>query len=112
VLSVDSNNTLSTQEFTRDMVELGVNALVIIALGVTMRLIGQYLEQGALPKRARRPAASRTPKSGGVAAASSPASVGIPPGQVLGVRIMVVIMILIVLVALSLISVLITTGHL
>jgi hypothetical protein len=111
-LSVDSNGTLSDPEFIRDMVELGVNAVVIIALGVTMKLIGQYLEEGAIPKRVRRPAAGRVPRSGGSGAESSRSSGAVSPSQVLGVRIMVVLMILIILVALSLIGVLLSTGHL
>jgi uncharacterized membrane protein (DUF373 family) len=111
-LSVDSNGTLSREEFIRDMVELGVNAIVIIALGVTMKLIGQYLEEGAIPKRARRPAGGRIPRSGGVTAVPSPSSGVVSPGQVLGVRIMVMLMILIILVALSLIGVLVSIGHL
>src|SRR5262249_50664582 len=51
-LSVATNGALSREDFVRDMVELGVNAIVIIALGVTMKLIGQYLEVGAVPKHA------------------------------------------------------------
>jgi uncharacterized membrane protein (DUF373 family) len=111
-LSVDSNGTLPDREFIRDMVELGVNAIVIIALGITMKLIGQYLEEGAIPKRVRRSAGGRVPRSGGSGAGSSLSSRAVSPNQVLGVRTMVVLMILIILVALSLIGVLLSTGHL
>jgi uncharacterized membrane protein (DUF373 family) len=44
-LSVASSSTLQADEFQRSMIELGVNAVVIIALGVTLRLIGDFLEE-------------------------------------------------------------------
>src|SRR5690348_4253657 len=52
-LSVSTDASLSV-EFTRDMVELAVNALVIIALGITMKLIGKFLEDGPLSSRRAR----------------------------------------------------------
>jgi uncharacterized membrane protein (DUF373 family) len=53
-LSVSSSGTLTTDEFIHAMVELGVNAAVIIALGVTLRLIGPYLDEGANARRGRQ----------------------------------------------------------
>lgn len=41
-LSVEA---ITPQEFTRAMIELGVNAAVILALGITLKLIGRYLEE-------------------------------------------------------------------
>jgi len=32
-------------DFTRAMIELGINAAVILALGITLKLIGNYLEE-------------------------------------------------------------------
>ena len=43
-LTVTSAETTQPNEFRNAMIELGVNAGVIIALGVTLRLIGNYLE--------------------------------------------------------------------
>jgi len=107
-LSVATNGALSTQEFIRDMVELGVNAIVIIALGVTMKLIGQYLEVGATPKHAH-------PSIGGRRSArpNSP-TVGSRPEKTViwGTPAVFVIMVLIILVALALIGVLFSSGHL
>ena len=113
-LSVESNGTLKDPEFIRDMVELGVNALVIIALGVTMKLIGPYLKEKdiANPKHGRRPAGGQRPTPGRVATESSSSTGAVSPRQVLGVRIIVAIMILIILVAVSLIGVLVSLGHL
>ena len=58
-LSVNANVTSHMDEFTLDMVELGVNAAVIIALGAAMKLIGPLLEDGATPRR--RPRGAATP---------------------------------------------------
>jgi uncharacterized membrane protein (DUF373 family) len=63
-LSVSSTGSLSREEFIRDMVELAVNALVIIALGITMKLIGKFLEDSALPRRRARAGKSRQRKGG------------------------------------------------
>ena len=49
-----SIGSISQDEFTRSMIELSVNGAVIIALGVTMKLIGNFLDQGATPKLTRR----------------------------------------------------------
>lgn len=46
-----SVSQVQNDEFVRAMVELGVNAAVIIALGVTMKLIGNLLDEGATPRR-------------------------------------------------------------
>ena len=43
-LSVIDVTHLSVEEFRNSMIELGVNAAVIIALGVTLRLIGHFLD--------------------------------------------------------------------
>jgi hypothetical protein len=43
-----------TDDFIRNMIELGVNAVVIIALGAAMKLIGPLLEEGATTRGARR----------------------------------------------------------
>ncbi|HEX9058535.1 MAG TPA: phosphate-starvation-inducible PsiE family protein [Ktedonobacterales bacterium] len=54
-LSVSSN--LSDSEFIHAMVELGVNAAVIIALGVAMKLIGTLLDDSAtVPHKRERDA--------------------------------------------------------
>jgi uncharacterized membrane protein (DUF373 family) len=49
-----SIGSIPQDEFVKAMVELGVNGAVIIALGVTMKLIGNFLDQGATPKITRR----------------------------------------------------------
>ncbi len=49
-----SIGSIPQDEFARAMIELGVNGAVIIALGVTMKLIGNFLDQGATPKLTRR----------------------------------------------------------
>lgn len=54
-LSVITNSTLSVDEFNRDMVELAVNAAVIIALGIAMKLIGRYIDDSASPRHAHTP---------------------------------------------------------
>ena len=40
-----SVEVITPQEFTRAMIELGVNAAVILALGITLKLIGTFLEE-------------------------------------------------------------------
>ena len=42
-LSVEQE--VSPQEFNKSMIELGVNAAVILALGITLKLIGMFLEE-------------------------------------------------------------------
>ncbi len=47
-LSVESGTVAPqdfAQEFNRDMIELGVNAAVILAIGITLKLIGSFLEE-------------------------------------------------------------------
>lgn len=63
-LSVSANVTSHVDEFTLDMVELGVNAAVIIALGAAMKLIGPLLDDGATSRR--------KPRNKGPAAAPQP----------------------------------------
>ena len=46
-LSVSSLDQLKPGEFQNSMIELGVNAAVIIALGVTLKLIGNFLDDDA-----------------------------------------------------------------
>lgn len=48
-----SIGSIPQDEFVHAMIELGVNGAVIIALGVTMKLIGDLLDQGATPKLKR-----------------------------------------------------------
>jgi uncharacterized membrane protein (DUF373 family) len=43
-LTVGGLEEIRADEFRNLMIELGVNALVIVALGVTLRIIGRYLE--------------------------------------------------------------------
>lgn len=43
-LSVESASNIPQQEFVSSMIELGVNAAVILALGITLKLIGKYIE--------------------------------------------------------------------
>ncbi|HYX50817.1 MAG TPA: phosphate-starvation-inducible PsiE family protein [Ktedonobacteraceae bacterium] len=43
-LSVEQG-VLAPQEFTNAMIELGVNAAVILALGITLKLIGRFLDE-------------------------------------------------------------------
>ncbi len=102
------STTLSPDEFVRDMVELGVDAVVIIALGITMNLIGKYLEEGANPRRLRKREVGR----GGRPALpqARTASVSAASGG-LGVRSLFVLMALIILVALTLIGLLVSQGH-
>lgn len=52
-LSVTENGTFTPDDFRGAMIELGVNAAVIIALGVTMKLIGPLLDDRAMPRQAR-----------------------------------------------------------
>ncbi len=40
-----SVETVSQQDFFKAMIELGVNAAVILALGITLKLIGSFLEE-------------------------------------------------------------------
>jgi uncharacterized membrane protein (DUF373 family) len=43
-LSVESVRPTNAQEFTTAMVELGVNGAVILALGITLKLLGKLVE--------------------------------------------------------------------
>jgi uncharacterized membrane protein (DUF373 family) len=43
-LSVASVTSVTVEEFTRSMVELGVSAAVILALGITLKLLGKLVE--------------------------------------------------------------------
>lgn len=52
-LSVSSDSHI-TEAFVADMIELGVNAVVIIALGVAMKLIGNFLDERTTPRNGRR----------------------------------------------------------
>ncbi|MEO7076023.1 MAG: phosphate-starvation-inducible PsiE family protein, partial [Ktedonobacterales bacterium] len=55
-LSVSTFEQLNPAEFRDSMIELGINAAVIIALGVTLKLIGNFLDEdvddGAAPSSA------------------------------------------------------------
>jgi uncharacterized membrane protein (DUF373 family) len=43
-LSVASVTSVTVEEFTRSMIELGVSAAVILALGITLKLLGKLVE--------------------------------------------------------------------
>ena len=90
------------------MVELGVNAIVIIALGVTMKLIGQYLEVGANPKHAHPSLGGRRSTRPNLLTAGA----GPEKTVIWGTPALFVLMVLIILVALALIGVLFSAGHL
>jgi len=113
-LSISSSQPLSQDEFIRDMVELGVNAVVIIALGVAMKLIGSLLDDSTTSRRKSQPAAGG---SGSAIAAPSRARRGVRDGaasrnpQTLALQAALATMVLVVLVALTLVAVLIATGH-
>jgi hypothetical protein len=115
-LSVSTNGTLSREEFIRDMVELGVNALVIIALGVAMKLIGTYLEVGATTRHRLAAGNDGAGAAGqGTSARARNGAPGVrsavPAGAPLGgLRALFVLMVLIVLVALTLIGVMVSSG--
>lgn len=100
-LSVSANGSITQEEFIRDMVELGVNAIAIIALGVTMKLIGPYLNEGATPRRGAKAKQGRRP---------APTAARREERNVLP-RVMFLLMVLTVLVALALIGVVATAGH-
>lgn len=51
-LSVSTDGQL-TQDFFRSMIELAINAAVIIALGGAMKIMGNLLEEGATPRGRR-----------------------------------------------------------
>lgn len=68
-LSVSTGGAATDPDFQRDMIELAVNAAVIIALGVAMKLIGDYLDDGTNSRRFPKtkavtiaPASDETPK--------------------------------------------------
>jgi hypothetical protein len=110
-LSVSSGKALTDIEFSRDMVELAVNALVIIALGIAMKLIGKFLEDSAIPRR--HAGVARTKRSGTEPSARTTSPPAAARDRVLGVRALFVLMVLIILVALALIGAVLTTqGHL
>ena len=67
-LSVTDFSQLHGGEFNSSMIELGVNAGVIIALGVALRLIGNFLDDDS--NVARRDAARSTSDAPGAADAS------------------------------------------
>jgi hypothetical protein len=109
-LSVSTYNTLSQEEFLRDMVELGVNALVIIALGIAMKLIGKFIEDSATPLH--RHQRTRVTRSDTNPADPSPASIRASHGVGLELRGLFVLMVVIVLVALTLVAVILASGDL
>jgi uncharacterized membrane protein (DUF373 family) len=43
-LSVEGRASSSPQEFNQAMIELGVNGAVILALGITLKLLGKFVE--------------------------------------------------------------------
>jgi uncharacterized membrane protein (DUF373 family) len=68
-LSVSMESGIN-QAFQANMIELGVNAVVIIALGVAMKLIGGYMDEGATPSGPRR--ARREQRRGAADGAPAP----------------------------------------
>jgi uncharacterized membrane protein (DUF373 family) len=52
-LAINSGGAIPEQAFRQDIIELGVNAAVIIALGVAMKLIGGFLDDSATPPTPR-----------------------------------------------------------
>jgi uncharacterized membrane protein (DUF373 family) len=109
-LSVSSAGSLSRQEFIRDMVELAVNAFVIIALGITMKLIGRFLEDSALPRRRAR--MSKSQRLGEAPVRSIAVAPHVTDGGALGARALYLLMVIIILVALMLIGTVLARGHL
>ncbi len=79
-LSVTSEDHI-TEAFVADMIELGVNAVVIIALGIAMKLIGNFLDERTTPRGSRRQQRDRQAKqpASGAAPKAAPA-----PGAVAG----------------------------
>lgn len=55
-LSVTNFQTLTSTQFSDSMIELGVNAGVIIALGLSLRLIGRFLDDEPTPEEDREDA--------------------------------------------------------
>jgi uncharacterized membrane protein (DUF373 family) len=53
-VSAGSGTPPTTSEFIQDMVELGVNAAVIIALGAAMKVIGNMLDESATAPRRQK----------------------------------------------------------
>jgi uncharacterized membrane protein (DUF373 family) len=100
------SQTLTQDEFLRDMVELGVNAVVIIALGVAMKLIGTFLDEGATARRRQRPLAVTE-----VATSPRRSSVAPRTSQAFVLPAILATMVLIVLVALTLIGILVASGR-
>jgi uncharacterized membrane protein (DUF373 family) len=54
-LSISADSNIANAQFRGDMVELAVNAAVIIALGIAMKLIGRYIDDSASPRHAHPP---------------------------------------------------------
>jgi uncharacterized membrane protein (DUF373 family) len=106
------SGSLTQTDFIYDMVELGVNAVVIIALGITMNLIGKYLEVGAIPRHAHGKITGKQNRPGRSMAsqATSAGASTTMPG--LAARGLFVLMALIILVALALIALLVSLGRL
>jgi uncharacterized membrane protein (DUF373 family) len=100
--------SVAGDEFARDMVELGVDGAVIIALGVAMRLIGTFLEQGATPSRGPR----RRGRSGRLVARSrSPSSTGAVGLTGWARRVVVGLIVVVTLLILGLVAMLISATH-
>jgi uncharacterized membrane protein (DUF373 family) len=106
------SGSLSPADFIHDMVELGVNAVVIIALGITMNLIGKYLEEGAIPRHGHSKVAGQQSRSGRSALTRSIPAGTSPAYPNFGARSLFVLMALIILVALALIGLLVSLGRL
>ncbi|PWT70224.1 MAG: hypothetical protein C5B60_12460 [Chloroflexi bacterium] len=109
-LSVSS--PLNDTEFNQDMIELGVNAIVIIALGITMNLIGKYLEIGAIPRHEHGLIVGRRSRSGKSVASQATSAGASTTISSVATRALFVLMVLIILIALALIALLVSLGRL
>jgi uncharacterized membrane protein (DUF373 family) len=52
-LSINAAGPIPQAAFRQDVIELGVDAGVIIALGITLKLIGSFLDDSAAPRNPR-----------------------------------------------------------
>jgi hypothetical protein len=94
------------------MIELGVNAVVIIALGITMNLIGKYLEIGAIPRHEHGKIVGRRSRSGKSVALQAGSAGASTTVSSVATRALFVLMVIIILIALALIALLVSLGRL
>jgi hypothetical protein len=106
-----ASGSLTQTDFIYDMVELGVNAVVIIALGITMNLIGKYIEVGAIPRHKPGKITGQQSRSGRSAVSQTTTAGASTTNSSLAARSLFVLMALIILVALTLIVLLVSLGR-